>query len=64
MITLVILREIEPDEEENGKDDSAEMERCVICGAETNIPRNLHIAFRDCYIPGVGQLCRKCWLKI
>ena len=66
VITLIFLHEIEPEEEtdEKGTGEEPEMERCVICGKQTNVPKNLHILFRDCYIPSLGQLCRKCWNQI
>ena len=41
-----------------------EFERCVVCGTQTNVPREMHIDFRDCYIEGAGQLCRDCYTKL
>jgi len=41
-----------------------ETEICVLCGAKTNVPRNLHIDFRKNYVEGVGQLCDDCAKKI
>ena len=37
-----------------------EMEECIICGVETNEPKDTHIDFRYNYIEGAGQLCSKC----
>jgi NMD protein affecting ribosome stability and mRNA decay len=39
-------------------------EKCVNCGAETNVPIDLHIDLRENYVEGVGQLCPKCYLKV
>jgi len=46
------------------KQEKREMEICIYCGVETNVPKNLHIDFRENYIKGAGQLCRKCYNKI
>jgi hypothetical protein len=35
-------------------------ELCVMCKADTNIPINMNINFRNNYVEGVGQLCVKC----
>lgn len=45
-------------------DKSVEKEKCVLCGVETDIPRDLHIDFRYGYIEGVGQLCKSCALQM
>jgi hypothetical protein len=37
-----------------------EMEECIICGVETNEPKDKHIDFRYNYVEGAGQLCSKC----
>ena len=37
-----------------------EMEECIVCGIETNEPKDKHIDFRYNYIEGAGQLCSKC----
>lgn len=39
-------------------------EVCVICHKETNVPVGLHIAHRQHYIEGAGQLCDKCYAEI
>jgi len=38
-----------------------ETEKCVMCGAETNIPVDMLIDLRKNYVKGVGQLCPKCY---
>jgi len=38
----------------------SEMEECIVCGIETNEPKDKHIDFRYNYIEGAGQLCSKC----
>lgn len=37
-----------------------EMEECIVCGVDTNEPRDKHIDFRYNYVEGAGQLCSKC----
>lgn len=39
-------------------------EKCVSCGAETNIPVSLHIDLRMFYIEGAGQCCKECFEKL
>ena len=36
------------------------LEACVLCGEMTDVPVSMNINKRKCYVPGVGQLCRKC----
>jgi recombinational DNA repair protein (RecF pathway) len=38
-------------------------ERCVLCGKKTDVPIDLPIDRRDCYVEGSGQLCRDCWRR-
>ena len=38
-------------------------EKCVNCGAETDVPIDLHIDLRKNYVEGAGQLCPKCYNK-
>ena len=38
-------------------------ERCVLCGKETDVPIDLPIDRRDCYVEDSGQLCRDCWQR-
>ena len=37
-----------------------EMDECIVCGVETNEPKDKHVDFRFNYIEGAGQLCSKC----
>ncbi len=39
-------------------------ERCVLCGAETDIRRDTPVSLRSGYIEGGGQLCRSCWQRL
>lgn len=41
-----------------------ERDRCVICGRETDMKKDLPIAMRKYYVEGAGQLCRKCYLEL
>lgn len=38
----------------------SEMEECIVCGVDTNEPKDKHIDFRYNYVEGAGQLCSKC----
>lgn len=38
----------------------SKMEECIVCGVDTNEPKDKHIDFRYNYIEGAGQLCSKC----
>jgi hypothetical protein len=38
----------------------SEMEECIICGVDTNEPKDKHIDYRYNYVEGAGQLCSKC----
>ena len=46
------------------KENIMEKEKCVNCKVETNIPVDRQIELRECYVEGVGQLCKDCWNKI
>jgi hypothetical protein len=46
------------------KIDMLEFETCVMCGAVTDVPVNLHIDFRKTFVEGAGQLCGTCYDKI
>jgi hypothetical protein len=39
-------------------------EKCVVCQVDTGVPVNTHVAYRDLYVEGCGQLCYKCWKLI
>ena len=44
----------------NGDFKVSEMDECIVCGIETNEPKDKHIDFRANYVDGAGQLCSKC----
>lgn len=39
-------------------------EKCISCDVQTDVPRKLDINFRNYYIEGAGQLCKKCFESI
>jgi len=41
-----------------------ETEKCVLCGAETDVPINQHVDLRKNYVEGAGQLCLGCYNKL
>ena len=47
-------KKLQMDSEENS------FERCVLCGVVTDVPVQMPVSERKCYIPGAGQLCRDC----
>lgn len=36
-------------------------ETCIVCHEMTDIRRDTSVKNRECYIRGMGQLCRSCW---
>ena len=44
----------------NGDFKVIQMEECIVCGIETNEPKDKHIDYRYNYVEGAGQLCSKC----
>ena len=44
--------------------ENVEMEKCVLCGKETDVPMNMSIDLRKNYVEGAGQLCDGCYLKL
>jgi hypothetical protein len=44
----------------NGDFKVIQMDECIVCGIETNEPKDKHIDFRANYVDGAGQLCSKC----
>lgn len=40
------------------------LEACAVCGAQTDIPVDTPVGERTCYVPGGGQLCRACCMKL
>lgn len=45
------------------KENSEHYETCVSCQKITNVPKMLHIDFRNHYVEGAGQLCFDCYTK-
>ena len=43
-------KKLQMDSEENS------FERCVLCGVVTDVPVQMPVSERKCYIPGAGQL--------
>ncbi len=41
-----------------------ENEKCVYCGAETDVPVTMNIDLRNNYVEGAGQLCNDCANKL
>jgi len=39
-------------------------EKCVSCGADTDVPVDQHIDLRKHYVEGAGQLCVACFNRI
>ena len=50
--------------EQHKKDYAEKTERCVLCGALTDVPIQQPVSERKYYIPGAGQLCRKCCMEL
>ena len=50
---------------EKNKGKKAELEPCVLCGANTYWPKAMDVKHRSHYLEeGSGQYCFKCWNKI
>lgn len=45
------------------EDSNKELERCIVCDVETDIPVTQHVDHRQFYIEGAGQLCQYCYYK-
>ena len=43
---------------------SGEMERCVLCWRETDVPKDTPVSRRRYYLEGQGQLCAKCYYEL
>ena len=41
-----------------------QMEKCVLCGKETEVEAKEHIGNRKFYVEGCGQLCCACHRKV
>jgi len=40
-----------------------QFETCVMCSIDTNVPKSMHVDFRNYYVDGAGQLCFDCYTK-
>ena len=40
------------------------MEKCVVCNIETDVPVDKPVDLRYHYVEGAGQLCKSCWEKV
>jgi hypothetical protein len=38
-----------------------ELEVCIVCGKQTDIPVSRHVDYRSRYIDGAGQCCEYCY---
>lgn len=38
--------------------------RCVVCKKRTTVLENMPVSERKCFVPGAGQLCRKCCIEL
>ena len=39
-------------------------EKCVVCRATTDVPTDMPVSERKWYVPGAGQLCKKCCMEL
>lgn len=46
------------------KTNNYELEECILCKKETDVPKDMHIDLRKNYVEGAGQLCPGCYLKL
>ena len=46
------------------QDPQKRYERCVCCGAETDVPEDMEVDRRLFYLIGAGQLCPKCYWEL
>lgn len=59
-----IKRILQNEADGNGSPNAAAYESCVVCGCMTDVTVSTPISERKCYVPGGGQLCRKCSIKL
>lgn len=57
-------KEINEEMEKIKKEIKVEMDKCILCGVETQYPKDLHIDYRKNYVEGSGQLCQECADKL
>ena len=61
---LSCFKKILKKEKESMKDiKNSEIEKCVLCGADTQYTKNININERENYIEGAGQICKECAKK-
>ena len=48
----------------NHSDKTIEYEHCVLCGKETNVPKEQYIGLRKNYVAGAGQMCEECFAQV
>ena len=41
-----------------------DVERCVMCGGETEYTSSVPISQRNYYVEGAGQICEKCYRRL
>ncbi len=46
------------------KKNKNEFEVCVSCKKKLDIKKDMPIEMRQYYVAGVGQLCKKCYVKL
>ena len=65
IIDIVKIKKIKELHKDDQKDPYRKpLEVCVVCGAVTDIPADTPIRERKWYVPGGGQLCRKCCMEL
>lgn len=48
---------------QNQKTESNPIEKCVLCGSDTQYRFHDHVDMRNGYVEGCGQMCSKCYTK-
>lgn len=51
------------DAEQKQRSETNPIEKCVVCGTDTQYRFHDHVDLRIGYVEGAGQLCTKCWNK-
>jgi len=41
-----------------------QIEKCILCGVDTEYTFGTHIDYRYGYVEGAGQCCRECYEKV
>lgn len=41
-----------------------QVEKCIMCGADTEYTFGTHIDYRYGYVEGAGQCCKECYEKV